>query len=311
MTKALPDFLSHMLDNPPSAGSGVHAWLFNVSRNLHAHFDPDAIVSLLEESTANCGRRVARREIENAVVNSAGCAWRRSGANLLGRVPPTLNRSCKSAESHSPWPKLDERERAAVIKNGGDLAVLRALSSPGLGGAEPVTEDVIDMLFPGDPLLCCGESRYEPETKRRESWRGRMSAQELIVPSPMSSPVGITQNGEESARALTNTGPRHYLIVEFDSGSADEQAALLMHLGSTAALACVVYSGGKSLHGWFPAKEHSEDTVRSFFSYAVSIGADPALWIRNQFVRMPGGLRDNGKRQKIYYLNQNLMGGVL
>src|SRR5690349_17937377 len=33
------------------------------------------------------------------------------------------------------------------------------------------------------------------------------------------------------------------------------------------------------------------------FAYAVSLGADPATWTRSQFVRMPGGRRDNGKVQ--------------
>jgi hypothetical protein len=115
MNKALPDFLSKMVNNPPQAGSGVHTWLFSVSRNLHAHMSPDAIVSLLEDRSANCGRRVTRREIENAVNSSLECAWRPIGSNLMGRVPPPLKRSCRGSEGLPGWPELDEEERDAVI----------------------------------------------------------------------------------------------------------------------------------------------------------------------------------------------------
>jgi hypothetical protein len=37
--------------------------------------------------------------------------------------------------------------------------------------------------------------------------------------------------------------------------------------------------------------------------YAVSLGADTATWSRLQFVRMPDGARENGKRQAVYFFN--------
>jgi hypothetical protein len=37
--------------------------------------------------------------------------------------------------------------------------------------------------------------------------------------------------------------------------------------------------------------------------YAVSLGADHATWLRSQFVRLPDGLRQNGRRQVTYYLD--------
>jgi hypothetical protein len=41
--------------------------------------------------------------------------------------------------------------------------------------------------------------------------------------------------------------------------------------------------------------------------YAVTLGADPAMWTRSQFARMPDGLRDNGKRQAAFYFNPNAL----
>jgi len=102
---------------------------------------------------------------------------------------------------------------------------------------------------------------------------------------------------------LNNTGPRRFLVVEFDQGTFDQHAALLAHLGEKAPLVLVVHSGNKSLHGWFYCAEQPEDRVEKFFNYAVSLGADRATWARCQFVRMPDGRRENGKLQRVVFFN--------
>ena len=100
------------------------------------------------------------------------------------------------------------------------------------------------------------------------------------------------------ARTLANTGPRWYLVVEFDTGSLDSQAARLWHLATIWPLAIAVFSGGKSLHGWFPCRGESESPTESlakFFNYAVTLGADTATWTRSQFVRMPDAIIRQGE----------------
>ena len=96
------------------------------------------------------------------------------------------------------------------------------------------------------------------------------------------------------------------MVIEFDRADLlfDDQAAILMHLAGFAPMALVVFSGGKSLHGWYYVANASEKEVARFFEYAVSIGADPATKTINQYVRMPGARRsDNGALQTVYYLN--------
>ena len=130
-----------------------------------------------------------------------------------------------------------------------------------------------------------------------------------------------------SAHAVSNTGPRRFLIVEFDfeAGTSKEEAllldrlateerdvkdlcaALLLHLAERAPLALAVYSGGKSLHGWFYCAGVPEERLWRTFHYAVSLGADRANWTRSQFARMPDGLRDNGNRQTAYFLNPGVV----
>jgi hypothetical protein len=128
---------------------------------------------------------------------------------------------------------------------------------------------------------------------------------QLIVPNPMTARTGATKNKTESAHALSITGPRRFLVIEQDKGTLDEQAAVLLHLmlEQHAPMSVAVHSGGKSIHGWFFCAGRSEELLRHFMEYAVSIGTDHATWTRSQFVRMPDGRRDNGKRQRVYFFN--------
>jgi hypothetical protein len=289
MTRELPAFLRDMLAAPPRAGEGVHDWIFRVARQLHAHLPAVEIVALLETRVANCGRPVPRHEIISAVQNSLASAWQPGQRT--------------TATSTAKWPSVNAEQREAIIKDGGGLADLWELSPVRIDDNRQHTEEIIDRLFPGNLLLCCGESSQEFDTRPRESRRGELALLQLIVPNPMTAPTGLTKEGKESAHTLSNTGPRRFLVAEFDTGTTDEHAALLIHLAGYAPLVCAVHSGGKSLHGWFFVAGQSEERVLKFFRYAVSLGADRATWTRSQFVRMPDGTRDNGKRQTVYFLN--------
>jgi hypothetical protein len=183
------------------------------------------------------------------------------------------------------------------------LADLWELSPVRVDQEESWTEWIIDLFFPGNPLLCCGRKASHFDTREREAWRGQLADWALIVPSAMSAVTGKTQEGRSSRHTLDNTGPRRFLVCEFDQGQVDEQAALLWHLGRLAPLVCAVHSGGKSLHGWFYVEPFSEVQSARFFQQAVRLGADPATWTRSQFVRMPDGRRDNGQRQTVLYFH--------
>jgi hypothetical protein len=262
-----------------------------VARQLHAHLPAVEIVALLESRVQGCGRHVSRKEIEDAVKNALACAWQPSG-----------NAAPVQSVAHK-WPGVNKKQREAIVRDNDGLADLWAESKPRIEDNAAHTEAIIDRLFPGNPLLCCGKSNSDFDTKPREDWRGKMSALALIVPAAMSAVTGLTKDGKESKHTLANTGARRFLICEFDTGTADEHAALLLHLGTFAPLVCAVHSGGKSLHGWFYVHGQPDAKVEKFFRYAVSLGADRATWTRSQFVRMPDGTRDNDKRQTVFYTN--------
>lgn len=290
----LPPFLRDLLSAPPKHGDGMHQWLFKVARQLHAHRDFESIVNLLAVASEGCGRVVGEREIRDAVTSAEKAAWRPSGASRAVMPPPA-----------SKWPQVDATARKKAIQSAGyNLADLWHASPVPCTRDSTDAEFFADQLFPGNPLLCVGRSAAEFWTAPREKFRATLSGIAFIVPSPMSALTGKTQAGKPSAHCLNNTGPRRFLVIEFDHGTADEQAALHWHLRQFAPLVLVVSSGGKSQHGWYACEGLAEDITRRFMRYAVRLGADPMTWTRSQFVRLPQGWRaDKQARQDVAYFD--------
>ena len=233
-TRELPRFVRDLLACPPPRGDGLNLWLFRVARVLHPYRSAAEIVQLLAAATA--GEPVKRGEIERAVKRSAATAWQ-PGEPIATPLAPM-------------WPSVNAEQREAVIASGLGLVDLWEVSPVRFEDSEPHTERIIDALFPGNPLLCVGQSNHLFATRTRKKWRGKLVVAQFIVPSPMSASSGHTQEGKESEHTLENTGPRRFLVIEQDTGNADEQAAVLLHLAERAPLALAVHSGSKSIHGW-------------------------------------------------------------
>jgi len=289
--KQLPQFVRDLLASPPAIGNGVNAWLFRVARVMHPYRDHGEIVATLAASLAN--QPVAMLDIERAVKNSKDAAW-----------SPDAPLSAYRPQS---WPAINLEQREAITASGGELADLWERSPVKWEDSKNHTEEIIDALFPDNPLLCVGRSSRVFATRSRSKWKGRLSGMQLIVPSPMNSRTGLTKEGKESEHTLSNTGPRQFLVIEQDQGTPHEQASILLHLSKIGPLVLAVHSGSKSIHGWFSCLGRADADLRAFMSYAVSLGADPATWTRSQFVRMPDGTRDNGSRQRVFYFNPFLL----
>ena len=58
---------------------------------------------------------------------------------------------------------------------------------------------------------------------------------------------------------------------------------------------------------------HGQSVIRldwpyfALFRYVVSLGNDRANWNRSQFARMPDGLRENGRRQTVYFFHPEVV----
>ena len=178
--RPLPGFVRDLLSSPPRRGEGLNRWFFRVARVLHPYRTPDAILELLRVATVDLPVRPG--EVERAIANSRAHAWRPGAPNPAARP--------------SAWPKLDRDARAAVIATGQGSAELWGASPMPLSANRLTSEDIVDALFPGDPLLCVGRSMVSFATRPRSGWRGKLTKNALIVPSPMSALTGRTKNGQ-------------------------------------------------------------------------------------------------------------------
>jgi hypothetical protein len=303
--KKLPKQIRERIKTCPAKNNGVHSWLFGTALTLHKYFSEGEIMEVVSAYVSCDGRE---REIREAVVNS--------GRIARGEIP--------SAWLGNSWPRVDYKTaHRIVVECPVRLKDLPAISPVNVRAKEPKTEEILDALFPDNPLLCLGRTVEGFWTKPREEWRGRESGFQFIVPSPMTKVKGLKHDGNESERCLDNTGPRRYLVIEFDIAESgpwapyvadwkkrgitidDANVALLLELGAGGPprlpLVLAVHSGGKSVHGWFSCEGVTDEQVRPFMGRAVRLGADRATWTRCQFVRMPDGTRDNGNRQRVLY----------
>ena len=184
----------------------------------------------------------------------------------------------------------------------------------------PTSEEVIDQLYPGNPLLCRSR-QYESYafTDTRESIRGVEEKYEWIVPSPMVAKWGWNGKGKKSYRCRENAARiRSYLIIEFDFGETfkkhldawaregisprDVQIALIYFLARQGEPRrfpfMIVDSGGKSLHSWFAiGRKFPETAALALLSRALVFGADKRAEYPEQFFRFPGGTRSSERGQ--------------
>ena len=294
----LPHWLRKSILKPPKTGDGVHQWLFKTGLQLHRHLNCDEIFKLLSAVVSNCGREVLATEIQDAINNSK---------DLTGKNKAEGGTSKRTHKPRSKkWPSTNVDLRSKIITETAiTVDKLKAASPLTTGQPSQDTKFYIKRLMPGNPLLCIGSAPDKCDTTTWKDWqRFIINQNSLIVPSPMSATYGVNKKSKRSFRCLDNTGPRCYVITEFDGGTLDEQASLLWHLKQYAPLVMVLWSGSKSLHAWWNTVDVPEETTRRFFNYAVSLGADRATWTRCQLVRLPEGWReDKGVRQHVLYFD--------
>lgn len=277
----------------PTGGDGVHRWLFaGACACARAGLSENDAVFELE-------RRMTRQPSPaSEIVSAVAAAYREAGNANEGWLGTWARRA-------PAWPGRNDEQREAVSQRFGGLAELAAASPVRFDDGASQAEDIVDALFPGNPLLCCGRSVRFFDTRPREQWRGQLAKLQLIVPNPMTARRGLTKDGRTSAHALSITSRRRFLVVEQDNGTLDLQASILLHLATSAPLVLACLSGGKSVHGWFYVAGRHDEEIRPWFLRAVVLGADAKLWLRSQFCRLPDGTRDNGRRQSVVFFNPN------
>jgi len=273
--------LDALLANPPACGRGRHHWLFRIAAKLHAaQWKPEKIQ---EGLTAICTDRGWADRAGKTILDIVA---KLSGSNPADHANPL----------RIDWPAPNDDARAARYS-------FPPLFDPD-EGTNAAPADVLPALFPNDPLVCVGWDVNRFSTLPLSAILPNAHVAPFIVANPMISERA--PNG--SARSLANATPRHlrrHLVVEFDTGDTREQQAAVLSSLSTPAMPLVlaVWSGGKSIHGWFDVSIADPSLHVALFALAAHLGADETLFDMSKLVRMPGGTRSNGQPQTVLYFN--------
>jgi hypothetical protein len=276
----------------PKEGNGVNDYvndrvIFLLSRG----YTEDEIWKMLRDETKDCGRDTTQ-DIKHSIE---------TGKDYLERDSSQK----KNPQPPAPDPEYQEKIRNEFITN--NVAWWKERDA----GSANSANTALTKLF-GNHLICVGKEITSAEGIK--CFKGlKLDGYQFIVPTPALNRSGLTKEGKSSARALDNIAARWYLVVEFDGNETlDEQASVHAHLNGREdiALVMLVYSGNKSLHGWYDVYGKDESNVRSFFDEACRLGADPKTWTRNQFVRLPGGTNTTkNRKQDLIYFNGTWDGG--
>lgn len=256
---------------------GVEHWnslAQSVSNSLYnAGFSKEEMRKILQASGDAYKDEVASRDIEKAIAKA-------------------LKKSKTSRSGKKGWPETDTQAVTSLIEKS-EIKTVETLVDAFSCETKTPTK-ILQELFPGDPLLCLTRVKKSAgKTQKLSEWKkARLKGKNFIVPSPMKALMGKNLDGKISPRCKDNTGPRKYLVIDFDHAPHDNQATIISHLATIAPLVMVLNTGNRSLHAWFRCDEESENDRRRFMDYAVSLGADSSLWTECQLVRCPGGTHD-------------------
>jgi len=268
------------LHPPPDVG--LHGWIYgrvHYLKKLGAA--PEDVFAKLREvlDTYPLRRPVPDRELQAAVDDA------------FSKEGPA--REAAPVHFNNGWPS-----EIPVPRGQPDPALIERIPSVSL----PDAAGSIDDLFTPDTLLCVGRTAAKFEAlPASEVFPADF---QFIVPNPLRFAQGRTRHGRLSCHCRDAVGPRKYIIVESDAGlSKERQIDILWWLKTEteADLRAIVDSRGKSIHGWFQVDDVPPETLFAWFKIAIRVGADPRLWLPEQFVRMPGGTRDNGETQEVVW----------
>ena len=326
-------YVRKVLEGFPGEGSGLHPWLYSAAASISPFYDSEqdveaAIHQAIAGSLSESRKRSIHREIRDAVRNGRAVA-KAPDWYLEAKGEPVETAATPTIEDAGPrWPRKNYRRILQLITGRPYPLAEVKKHSPVPIKESRMTEDAIDALFPGNPLLWVAKATNKHHTAPRSEWRGRLPELPLMVPNAMSAVWGDKDTGGRSMRCNGNVGPRRYLVVEFDFATHDrngkptydiELLDRLKAMDLTVADLCstiicelqfgapelrlVTASGGKSLHSWWDCQGLTDSAVEAFFKKACERGADPATWTRCQLVRIPDGTRENGARQQLHLLN--------
>ena len=275
-------------DFPLPPANGIHTWVMDYAWHCRKiGINAGEAVKLIQSYDGSLRRHLKPREAADAVEKAYSA---KLDPSVRFERPPEL-------------PSWNSAETARLHRDMSTTVDSLIDSSPEQDLESFHPRGILERLFPDpDGLVCIGESAFTFLTAPLRDHRHLMGKQ-FITPAFMLATYGETQDGKLSMHAKSNTGPRRFIVCDFDEPAPEQHPAIIMHLAKFRPLVMALSSGNKSLHAWFPTTTSIEDD-RLFWRLCIGLGADPALFRNHsQFVRLPNGTRDNGNRQAVVYFN--------
>jgi hypothetical protein len=136
-----------------------------------------------------------------------------------------------------------------------------------------------------------------------------------VIANPMTGKIGVKKDGGPSCRCDDTIAAYRFALVEFDNKSKEDQICFWYSMLRRHAfdVACLIDSGGKSIHGWIRVNlKSSEDWDAAVKGYLYEkengrmaiMGADTNCKNPSRLSRMPGHYRADKKAwQRLIYLN--------
>lgn len=153
-------------------------------------------------------------------------------------------------------------------------------------------------LYQPDDVLWSGETTdsggnwAKDHFKKASQWLQDGPKGRFICP-------GVLREGVYS-RSNANVIRRPYIVIESDELTLDQTCAIFKWMRGFMKMAAVVFTGGKSVHGWFQFP--SDEIFKRLEIILPTWKCDSSLFTASQPVRLPGVMRGD-KWQSLYWFN--------
>ena len=296
----------------PGEGNGCHTFLLGVATyGIKAGMDKDQIFHDIRSQIPQGRRNVSDQEIRSAIE--------RASMDTLP-IEAIKGKSIVSIHEKPLFHKPKELVKAEYLDN--LLKRGRGFDEADFWEASPVrlldepSNDallLLDILYASSDILFIGD-QYSKKVMSVDKWKVHIEkngTRDLphIIPNPLSGQQHKTQMGKLSYRCDAAVQEYRFSVAEFDSLSCEDQFAFWAAVPLP--LAALIYTGGKSLHGWVRIENVDTETKwttcieeKLYKQRLIPMGVDPACRNESRLSRLPGHFRSATQRwQRLLYLN--------